>query len=235
MATSGVTTFTVTRDDIIKAAMRVLGVIGIGETPGTEDLTNASQALNILIKAVQTEGVPLWTYKEIVLPLVANKSVYTIGTTGDLVTPRPLRIIDGFIRVIATGADTTLQQISREEYDQYGMKTTGGVPNSFYYDPQLTNGIVSLYNVPTDATREIHFHIQRPLEDMVSGTDNFDCPQEWFQVFKYGLASELGVEYGVSQSKQALVEQKYQFYLEKMMSWSQEEASTFFSPSPQFR
>lgn len=235
MATSGVTTFTVTRDDIINASLRVLGVIGVGETPSTEEVTNASQALNILIKAIQVEGVPLWTYKEIVLPLVASQSVYTIGPTGNLVTPRPLRIIDGFIRDNTTGADTTLQQISREEYDQYGQKTTSGVPNSFYYDPQLTNGIVSLYNVPTDATRSIHFHIQRPIEDMVSSTDNFDFPQEWFQVLKYGLATEMGVEYNVGQQKQALVEQKYQYYLDKMMGWSQEEASTFFSPSPQFR
>jgi hypothetical protein len=50
LATSGTNTFTVDRDEVISAALRVLGVIGVGETPIAEDYTNCSEALNIMIK-----------------------------------------------------------------------------------------------------------------------------------------------------------------------------------------
>jgi len=61
MATSGSTDFTVTRDDIIKASLRILGGIGAGETPSTAQTTEAGEALNMLCKAMPNDGKNLWT------------------------------------------------------------------------------------------------------------------------------------------------------------------------------
>ena len=82
MATSGTTTFTVNRDQVIDAVLRVLGVIGVGETPIQEDYTNCSQALNIMIKSWAKKGFPLWTYSEIVIPMIAGILKYPIGPSG---------------------------------------------------------------------------------------------------------------------------------------------------------
>lgn len=85
MAVTTTNTFSVTRNDIIDAALRILGVIGIGETPQTEDYTNCSQALNIMIKSWSKKGWPLWTVQDLVIPLVAGVRVYPIGPTAGYV------------------------------------------------------------------------------------------------------------------------------------------------------
>lgn len=86
MATTGTASFSVTRDDIIKAALRSLGVIGVGETPITEDYTNCSQALNIMIKGWAKKGVPLWVTSNLTLPLVSGVGQYPIGLTAGYVS-----------------------------------------------------------------------------------------------------------------------------------------------------
>jgi hypothetical protein len=85
MAVTGTNTFSVTRNDIIDAALRVLGVIGIGETPQTEDYTNCSQALNIMIKGWAKKGWPLWTVQDLVIPMVEGVRIYPIGPTAGYV------------------------------------------------------------------------------------------------------------------------------------------------------
>lgn len=85
MATTGTNSFTVTRNDILESALRTLGVIGIGETPQTEDYTNCSQALNIMIKSWAKKGWPLWTVETIVVPMVEGIRIYPIGATAGYV------------------------------------------------------------------------------------------------------------------------------------------------------
>lgn len=68
MATSGSTDFSVTRDDIISRALRLIGAIAQGESPTTEQLNEAAIALNGLVKAWQADGMPLWALKHIQLP-----------------------------------------------------------------------------------------------------------------------------------------------------------------------
>ena len=100
MATSGTTTFTVTRDQIIEAALRSLAVLEEGATPGPNALENASFSLNLILKKWQSEGIKIWTIKEYTLPLVPNQTSYTIGPSGtyNLNAAKPLRLIQAYLR-----------------------------------------------------------------------------------------------------------------------------------------
>lgn len=95
MAVTGTNSFTVTRDDIIKATLRLLGVIGIGETPETEDYTNCSQALNIMIKSWAKKGFPLWVNEEILVPMITGNTLYNIGPTGGTLVTEGITITNG--------------------------------------------------------------------------------------------------------------------------------------------
>jgi len=303
LSTSGTNTFTVTRNEIVSATLRLLGVIGIGETPSTEDYTNCSQALNIMIKSWAKKGFPLWVTEELAIPMVDGANPYPLGPTAGYVfsvsstggtgytagtwvavggttgtvasgtytvtdgapdvftilvagntytsvptsftlsgagtgatitativgvtTPRPLRIIDAFIRT-PEDQDTTLLTISRSEYEQLGNKFTQGVPNQFYYDIQLTNGNFYVYGVPSEDGYVVYATIQRMFEDMTTGANTFDFPQEWFQALKWGLAAELSAEYGASLQMIPYYEEKATKYTEDCFDWSQEEASIYF-------
>jgi len=183
VATTGTNTFTVTRDDIIKAALRNLGALGVGETPITEDYTNCSQALNIMIKGWAKKGLPLWVTTQLAIPLTAAKITYTIGPTAvpayDVTALKPLRLIEGTFIRDSNGVDTPLTLISRQEYNALGSKSSASVPNQVYYDPGDVFGTIYVFGYSVDATHTMYAQTQRQFYDMTSGSDNFDFPSEW--------------------------------------------------------
>jgi len=82
--TSGVTSFSVSRNDIIYMAFENMGVYAPGfETPTAGQMSVASDRLNMMIKAWQGQGVGLWLNQVITLPLVADAQYYSLGPSGD--------------------------------------------------------------------------------------------------------------------------------------------------------
>jgi hypothetical protein len=103
MATSGTTTFSVTRNDIIQSSLRLLGVLEEGAQPTANAIENASMVLNMMLKDWMTDGIKLWTVTELTIPLKANQTSYTIGpsSTYDVNTNKPLRLIQSFLRNVS--------------------------------------------------------------------------------------------------------------------------------------
>lgn len=81
MATSGSYDWTLTRDNIIKAALTKLKVIDHDGTPTTAQVNSASVVLNAMIKAWRSEGIFLWSLEETVQALTASTIV--VGTDGN--------------------------------------------------------------------------------------------------------------------------------------------------------
>jgi len=317
MALSGISTFTLTRDDVIKASLRLLRELGAGAVPTIEDYLNCNQALNIVLKSWQKKSIPLWKLEEISFPLISGEREYPLGleggalvaegitvtdagtggtagsytiyvtdgnngdvvgevtitvsggsisgditvstagsgysdpildlTTTDLVNAvvqfnllgiyghRPVRFRDAWIRITSTNQDTPLIQVARQDYNQFGNKFQPGLSNQYWYDPKLGTGILTIYNVPEDNLREFHGIIQTPIQDMVTSTDNFDLPQEWFQAIKWGLADELSLEYGCPPDVRGEVAAKAAKFLEDCFDFSVDEASVYFSIDPSGR
>lgn len=234
MALSGQTTFTVTRNDLVDAVLRICGVTQDAGSPTATDYTNISQAMNMLIKSWQTENLMLWAYQTLAVPLVAADDQYTIGVGGQVNTGRPLRVIQAYIRqtVGTVNQDTPLKVAAREEYEGLTPKNQAGVPNTVYYDHQLSLGNLFVWPVPAtaDLPRTIYIVIQRPLQDMTASTDNFDFPQEWFLPLKWGICEEIMLEYELEPTKCQMITAKANYWREKINVWTREEAPTFFSP-----
>jgi len=111
MATSGTTTFSVTRNDIIQSSLRLLGVLEEGTQPTANAIENASMVLNMMLKDWMTDGIKLWTVTELTIPLESNQTSYTIGpaATNDLVTNKPLRLIQSFLRNVSNTTNQVAQ------------------------------------------------------------------------------------------------------------------------------
>ena len=127
MAVSGTNTFTVTRDDIIKASLRTIGVLALGETPTTEDYTNCSQALNIMIKSWAKKGWPLWTQETIAIPMVAGVKQYPIGPTAGYVYSVTSTGGTGYTAGTWTATNHTTGTAASGTY----TVTAGGAPDMF--------------------------------------------------------------------------------------------------------
>lgn len=83
MAISNSIDFSMTRDDIIKKALQLVGAVGEGETPNSDQLSETSLSLNMLVKAWQGEGANLFAQEQCYLFLEKDKNEYTLSSSGD--------------------------------------------------------------------------------------------------------------------------------------------------------
>jgi len=82
-STSGSTNYALTRNEIITAALRKLRVVDPNDAANANDVTTGAQALNLMIKAWQIDGIGVWLNQEVVLHLEKNAQDYDLGPSGD--------------------------------------------------------------------------------------------------------------------------------------------------------
>lgn len=234
MATSGTYSFTVTRDDVINAALRAMGVISAGQTASSDDLINCTQALNLILKAWAKKGLLVWTIDQQALPLVAGKGTYTVGSGAEFNTPyHPPRLLSAFLRNNASESDVVVLNIAKSDYDLLGNKTSQSIVNQVWYDPQLPLGVLYVYSVPQDANYTLYATFQRPLQDITSATDNFDLSQDFFLPLKWSLVEETCWEYGLSSQRIQLLQNKARSEVDDSFNFETESTSVYFSVDPQ--
>ena len=98
-STSNVTALNVTTNQIVNAALRMVGAYASTDNPRPEQQADAIEALNLMLKSWQIEGF-LWLEEFITLNLITGQSVYTIGpdspdtitSDGTAYSQRPTRI-----------------------------------------------------------------------------------------------------------------------------------------------
>lgn len=129
MATSGTSNFNYTRDQIIKAALRKLGVINSSETPSPQLITDCSDQLNILVKALNATGLHIWTEEEATIFLQPGQVSYTLGGT----TPDN-----------ATGnyTATTLANSAASGATSISVASATGFGSGFFVGVVLANGTI---------------------------------------------------------------------------------------------
>lgn len=239
-------TYTVTRDQIISSALRKLGVLEIGATPDADTVSNASMALNLLIKQLSTEGLKLWKVSELIVPLTASKTMYVLGgASSDLmynalaptvaITDKPLKVIQGWYRNIQStpNIDTPVMIVSKQEYNLLGSKYSTGTANTVFYDSRLLNGLLYVYLTPdSNAATNIQLHLvaQMPLNDVNAASDVPDFPNEWMNCLVWNLADQLALEYGVPMNSRQELAQRAATYREQLSDWDVEPTSTLFQP-----
>jgi hypothetical protein len=193
MSTSGSSNFSVSRDDIIKDALLEIGALDAGEDPSSDETSDASRMLNMLVKNWQVH-TDIWPLKDVTVTLTPGTQSYTVGTGLTVNTARPLKVISAR-RQDSNSVDIPIDVYSREEYMSLPVKSTQAPANGVYYDPQVSNGV--LYVWPTGSTNNttVIITVARPLEDFDSTTDTPDFPQEWYLALVKNLAVRLQRQY----------------------------------------
>ena len=222
MATSNSTNFSTSRDELIKGALRITGAIAQGETPTADQVTEAAEALNMIAKSWQVDGMPLWVTKEYTLSLVANTSSYTPTT-------KMLRVVSAYIRN-NSNVDIPMTIITRDEYNRLGNKTTAGNPIQLLHIPNRTDSTIKVYPTPdsTSASNTIIITYQKPYDDFDTSTDEPEFPSEWFEALKFTLAHRLSSEYGMNLNDRKQLLSEAILLKSEALSGGTEEGSIFF-------
>lgn len=229
LTTSNSTDWTLNRDQVIKSALRKLGVLPSGGTPSTAQVNDAADALNALVKVFQADGMPLWKIASQTFTVTSGVSTYTVGPGLTVNIPKPLRIIQAF-RAPASGNNVPLNIYNRYDYNELPNTGTSGDPVNFYYQPLNTGGRISLWPTPDTNTTTVTFHYQSPYEDMDAAGNDFDFPSEWIQALIYNLAWVLAPEYGIPPNDRAILQKEAMYWHEYVLSMGSEEGSIFFQP-----
>lgn len=86
MPTSGTTTYSVSRDDIIEESLMICGVLEEGETPSAAMVSEAARTLNLMTKTLMAQGAKLWGLQEATGFLTESQASYSLSSSGDRIT-----------------------------------------------------------------------------------------------------------------------------------------------------
>lgn len=106
MSTSGTTSFSRNRDQLIASALRKINAFESGETPDSASVSEASDALNALLKHWQGQGIEIWTTQEAILFTQLDQTRYTLGSSTDHATAS--YVLTALTSAAANGASTVV-------------------------------------------------------------------------------------------------------------------------------
>jgi hypothetical protein len=231
MATSGSTNYSTTATAIINGALRMVGALNQGDTASASQISEALEALNLLVKAYAAKGLSLWTTRETSVTPVLSTATYLIGNGQATDTAKPLKITQAYLHNSTTNVDTPMRVITRDEYTRLGNKESTGQPIQVWYEPLRDYGTLHVFPVPdayTVANCVIRIINQKTFEDFDVVGDAPDFPQEWYEVLKYGLASRLAGEYGLDIQTRMMLKSEAKEMLDDALAFDQEEGSIYF-------
>lgn len=231
---SGTYNFSLTAQQLVTAALNKTGAYDQYETIPTTDLNVVMQALEVMIKEMALDGMPLWCIQDISFPTVVGQATYNLSAITS--STLPLRILDQYI-VDQSGNSVTLVMTSRYDWDTLGQKFAPGVPNQIWYDPQLGAGTITLYDVPSDNQHTIHVITQLQMQDVGALTNNLAFPQEAYRMLLWNLTDEISLDYRMPRDERLEVNQKALAFKEKFWNaeFGQEQASIFLTPTQRMR
>lgn len=198
--------FSVTRNQIIRRALRIVNVVAEGEDPTGDQMVAAAEALNAFTKALQNEGILDWTLQATTLATVIAQVKYAL-------TSSTFKLLNAYL---VSGTSTIpLDIVSAATFDF--EQTTSGTPTMVYFNPTVetigavTGPTVSLKPTPS-AVATINLRYVRKIADFDTAVDVPEAPQAWFDALAYGLASHLADEYAQPPAKLQMILQKAEEY-----------------------
>jgi hypothetical protein len=180
---------------IIKAALRDLLVVESGGTPTANQYADGLEVLNDMIKNWSIQHNLVYENSREELSISGGVQSRTIGSTGQLVTTRPIDIISASLKY--GDEEYPLEIIDINRYDSYSNKTIVNQPCKFYYRKTYPNGTL-YFESTTDQAYTLILTSIKPLSQFTDGTTDNPLPEEYEYALKKNLPIELAAQMGAS-------------------------------------
>jgi hypothetical protein len=183
-----------TARDIITRSLRIVGVLGAGETASAEDAADSFVALNSMIDSWSIDRLFAYNIVQSSFPLTAGTARYSIGNGGTFNTIRPNEIEYAFARDV-NNLDWQIDIITQEQYAAILLKNVGNTyPNVLWYDPEYPLAYVNLYPLP-GVNLTLYLGIWSILTQFATLDTQISFPPGYEDAITFSLAERLGVEY----------------------------------------
>jgi hypothetical protein len=226
MATASTVSWELTRNDIIKAALRKIGALAKGQTPSTEDYDEAEEALNSLVSLYATDGMPLWKRTELNVVLVPGQQTYTLSNA--------VKVAQVVLR--SSVGSTQYELINKSLYDFNALPQgdeAEGTPVHWTFQPKIQDGTLRVWPTP-DTSAASNYSlvavVQKEFGTFTSSSDTPDFPTYWTDALIYGLAVRLAPEYGVPLEDRNELKKEAAEYKALASLYGDEDGSLFITP-----
>lgn len=229
MATSGTTILQLSRDSIINAALRKIGVVGEGVVANSEQLATGAEALNTLVLEMATLGMPLWKRTELNISMMTGQNTYTIGVGKTISQPFPLKISEATFEYTGTATQQPVEIKASYDFNMLPSDSRGIVV-AMKYQPYINYGVVTVWPTPSSANGVLTLTYQAPYDVFTGSANTPDFPQEWQNAIIYNLALLLSDEYGIPLPDKQWIEKQATKHLSQALDFGTEEASITMFP-----
>jgi hypothetical protein len=195
MSISANSDFSLTVERIIKQALQKAGLLPLGQSPRSDQMTDARDMLNTKLAALHGKGVILGTTERTTLALTAGTSTYDLPSdTVDLTTDMAMVAKVGF------NTQTPVYQISYDNYQRISDKTVTGIPTMVYVEKSGLVVRLLLWTVPTENST-LYFRRIRLFKNTDSGGVNPDVWIRQQELLVLYMAHDLAMGGNLPQNK----------------------------------
>lgn len=191
MATSGVSNFDPTFDDLLQDAAAMVG----GGPVLADELISARRGLDYLLTEIQNKNILLHKIETTVIPVSASVSSLSFG-------PSISDVLVASIRTSST--DIVLERDGYERWAEIPTKSQTGRPTRYWWDRRRESNTMNFWPLP-DQTYTVVLTIQKNAEDTLRAFDNIDVPRRFLPAVIYGLAYWIGLRRGTRVDSNRLV------------------------------
>jgi|SRR6266853_1011094 len=182
--------WTLTRERLADKALEKCQRRGVGDAPNADDRSLCLEALDAILKNLLWRGFSWPKTVSGSTPLTFLAGAQTQQLPADFYTGALIKYVD------PSGNEVPpfFGQQSAEQWDAIVLKTTQAqFPDRFYID---NFNVLWLYPIP-NATLVLRLYYQKVISDSVGGASP-DLDSPWYLGLVYGIAAEVGHEFGVS-------------------------------------
>lgn len=143
---------------------------------------------------------------------------------------KPLRVYNFMYSPQPGASGVPVNSWSRQEYMQQPNKSAEGSVVNWYYSLKLLFGKLFVWQTASNLVNTLRFDVRVPLSVYDDISDTLDIPEEYYLAAKWQIAADLGPQYGVKESRQAILEGKAATFLEGALDNDNEFDSMLIGP-----
>lgn len=187
--------------DLVTASLRLIGAVAPGESLASQEATDGLAALNRMIGSWSNESLLIHAQVREEFTLTANDQNYTMGSSGNFNTSRPIKINAATIEDQTSSPMIEVPLIiirTSSEWAQIITKeATSAIPNYLFVEGTFPLETLNLYPMPTVAHKLV-IYSDKPLTSIATIDTSVSLPPGYDEALIYNLAIRLSPEYGRS-------------------------------------
>lgn len=186
--------------DVISSALRLIGVLGAGETPDAIDANDSLRVMNDMVDSWNAERLMIFNIQRILFSLTPGQQTYTCGTGGDFDIVRPSQI-DGMgiisLNNPSQPLELPMEMMNLQDWQTLPVKNiTSTLPLYVYDDGAFPFRNLSFWVIPTQAV-QVAMYPWVALDAPADLTTVIAFPPGYAKAFRYNLAVDLAAEFPV--------------------------------------